>query len=184
MWAFPFGVGVALFGSDLVHRVLGERWDGAIVLIAGLALAGALQQVGYNWFAFYRARGESWPQAVESAALAVAFGVLAVPGELVWGSWGFVVGRLGCTACVLAVRGAYVRRLLPAVSLVRIAARAALPVALAAAPVLALRVVLWGQPRTLAQIAVELALFVGGLVLATRRLEGGLLGELWGYLRP
>ncbi|HEY7077164.1 MAG TPA: oligosaccharide flippase family protein [Solirubrobacteraceae bacterium] len=183
MWAFPFGAGVALFGSDLVHRVLGERWDGAIVLIAGLALAGALQQVGYNWFSFYRARGESWPQAVESAALAVSFAALAVPGALVWGSWGFIAGRFGCTACVLAVRGAYVRRLLPAVSLARIAGRAALPVALAAAPVLVLRAALWGQPRTLVQVMVELALFVGGLVLATRRLEGGLLGELWGYLR-
>src|SRR3954451_12911109 len=55
MWAFPFGAGLALFGADLVRFVLGDEWEGAIVLLGGLAVAGALQQVGYNWFAFYRA---------------------------------------------------------------------------------------------------------------------------------
>src|SRR3954452_8398948 len=73
MWAFPFGAGLALFGGDLVHFVLGDEWHGAIVLVGGLAVATALQQLGYNWFSFYRARGESWPQAVEAAAIALAF---------------------------------------------------------------------------------------------------------------
>ena len=80
MWAFPFGVGLVLFGGDLVHFVLGEEWEPAVVLIGGLAAATALQQLGYNWFSFYRARGESWPQAVESAVFAASFALLAVPG--------------------------------------------------------------------------------------------------------
>jgi O-antigen/teichoic acid export membrane protein len=184
MWAFPFGAGLALFGADFVHFVLGDEWDGAIVLLGGLAVAGALQQVGYNWFSFYRARGESWPQAVEAAALAGSFLLLAVPGALLWGSWGFVAGRMGCTACVLAVRRVYVRRLLPGVHLVAIAARAAAPVVLASAPVLALRLALWGGDRPLAQALLELALWIGLLALATRRLEGGILAELRGYVRP
>src|SRR3954447_4809337 len=151
MWAFPFGVGLALFGGDLVHFVLGDDWHVAIVLIGGLAVAGALQQVGYNWFAFYRARGESWPQAIEAAALGGGFLVLAVPGALVSGSWGFVAGRIGCTACMLAVRRAYLRRLLPGVRLGAIAARAAVPVTVATAVVLALRLALWGGRRPLWQ---------------------------------
>ena len=48
---------------------------------------------------------------------------------------------------------------------------------------LALRLALWGGERTLAQALIELALWLGGLALATRRLEGGLLAELRGYLR-
>ena len=72
MWAFPFGAGLALFGADLIVFVLGDEWRGAIVLLGGMAIAVALQQVGYSWFAFYRARGESWPQAVESVAFGVA----------------------------------------------------------------------------------------------------------------
>jgi O-antigen/teichoic acid export membrane protein len=184
MWAFPFGVGLALFGGDLVGFVLGDEWEPAVVLIGGLAVATALQQLGYNWFAFYRARGESRPQAVESAVFAGSFAVLVVPATLVWDSWGFVVGRLACTACVLAVRRRYVLRLLPGTRLGALALRAALPVVLATVPVLALRLALWGGERSLAQALAELALWLAGLVLATRRLESGLLGELWGYLRP
>ena len=184
MWAFPFGAGLALFGADLVRFVLGDAWEGAIVLLAGLALAAALQQVGYPWFAFYRARGESWPQAVESAALAGSFLALAVPGALLGGALWFVAGRLCCTACVLGVRRAYLRRLLPGVSLARLAARAGAPVLLASLPVLVLRVALWGAHRTVAQALAELVLWGIGLVVATRRLESPLLRELWGYLRP
>src|SRR3954447_25236983 len=94
LWAFPFGAGLALFGQDLVHFVLGDRWAGAVVLIGGLAVAGALQQGGYNWFTFYRATGESWPQAVEAVVLGAGFLLLAVPGELLGGPWWFVAGRV------------------------------------------------------------------------------------------
>ena len=184
MWAFPFGAGLLLFGADLVHFVLGDEWHGAIVLIGGLAVATALQQLGYNWFSFYRARGESWPQAVEAGALALAFAVLAVPGALIWGSWGFVVGRLGCTVAALAVRAVYVRRLLPGVRLGVLAIRGAVPVAAATVPVLVVRLALWGGHRTAGQAVAELALWLVGLVVATRRFERRLLAELWGYLRP
>ncbi len=95
MWAFPFGAGLALFGADLIVFVLGDEWRGAIVLLGGLAVAVGLQQIGYSWFAFYRARGESWPQAVESAVFGAAFVAFAIPGALLGGSWGFVAGRLG-----------------------------------------------------------------------------------------
>ena len=182
MWAFPFGVGLALFAGDLVDFVLGDEWRGAIVLIGGLALAGGLQQLGYNWFSFYRARGESWPQAVESGVFAVSFAALAVPGALLGGAWWFVAGRLACTVCVLAVRRVYLRRLLPEARLLALALRAAAPVALATVPVLAVRLALWGEGRTVAQALGELALWLAGLALATRWLEKGLLGELREYL--
>jgi O-antigen/teichoic acid export membrane protein len=183
IWAFPFGAGLALFGPDLIVFVLGDEWRGAIVLLGGLAIAVALQQIGYSWFAFYRARGESWPQAVESAVFGISFAALAIPGALLWGSWGFVIGRGACSLCLLAVRAVYVRRLLPGVRLAPIAVRAAVPVAIASAPVLALRFGLWGGERTLGQALGELALWLAGLALATRRLEAGLLAELRGYLR-
>jgi O-antigen/teichoic acid export membrane protein len=183
MWAFPFGAGLALFGADLIVFVLGDQWRGAIVLLGGMAVAVALQQVGYSWFAFYRARGESWPQAVESAVFGAAFAAFAIPGALLGGSWGFVAGRVGCTLCVLAVRHVYVRRLLPGVRLGALALRAAVPVALASAPVLAIRLLFWGGERTLTQALIELCVWLGGLALATHRLESGLLAELRGYLR-
>jgi O-antigen/teichoic acid export membrane protein len=183
MWAFPFGAGLALFAGDLVGFVLGDEWHGAVVLIGGLAVAAGLQQLGYNWFSFYRARGSSWPQAVESAVFAGSFAVLAVPGELVWGSWGFVGGRIACTLCVLAVRRMYLRRLMPAARLWSVAARAVVPVAVATVPVLVLRLALQGHARTLAQALAELVLWLALLAAATARMERGLLAELRGYLR-
>jgi O-antigen/teichoic acid export membrane protein len=184
MWAFPFGAGFALFGADLIVFVLGDEWRGAIVLLGGMAVAVALQQVGYSWFAFYRARGEPWPQAVESAVFGASFAVLAVPGALLWDSWGFVIARVGCTLCVLGARAVYVRRMLPGVRLAGLALRAAVPVALASAPVLVVRLALWGGERTLLQALCELALWLVGLAVATRKLESGLIAELRGYLVP
>ena len=129
MWAFPFGAGLVLFGADLVRFVLGDEWEPAIVLLGGLAAATALQQLGYNWFAFFRARGESRPQAVESAAFAGSFAAFAVPGALAVGELG-LRGRPARLHGLRAGRAAgYVRRLLPGVRLCAIAWRAALPVA-------------------------------------------------------
>src|SRR5215211_5207131 len=90
MWAFPFGAGFVLFGADLIRFVLGDEWEPAAVLLGGLAAATALQQLGYNRFSFFRARGEPRPQAIESAVFAGSFATLAVPGALAGGSWGFV----------------------------------------------------------------------------------------------
>jgi O-antigen/teichoic acid export membrane protein len=184
MWAFPFGAGLALFGADLIDFVLGDEWAPAVVLVGGLAVATAVQQLGYNWFAFYRARGESWPQAVESGAFAGAFAALAVPGALIGGAWWFVAGRLACTVVAVAVRRVYLRRLLPGVRLRSLAWRGAVPVLIASAPVLALRLALWGGERRAAQAVAEVVLWLALLALATRRLERGLLAELAGYVRP
>ena len=153
------------------------------MLIGGLAVATAVQQLGYNWFAFYRARGEPWPQAVESGAFAGSFAAFAVPGALLGGSWGFVAGRFVCTLAALAVRRVYVRRLLPGIRLRTLAWRGAAPVLIASVPVLVVRAALWGGERSAAQAIAELALWMAMLALATRRLERGLLSELAGYLR-
>ena len=173
MWAFPFGAGLALFGGDLVGFVLGDEWEPAVVLLGGLAVATALQQLGYNWFAFYRARGESRPQAVESAASRARSRCWRCPATLAWGSWGFVAGPARVHG-VRARRAAGVRAAAAAGRAAgAIARRAALPVLAASAPVLALRLALWGGERPLAQALGELALWLAGLVLATRRLESG-----------
>jgi O-antigen/teichoic acid export membrane protein len=177
MWVLPFCGGLILFAPDLVDFVLGNKWEPAVILIQGLAGAAALQQLGYNWFSFYRARGESRPQAVESAALVAGFLGLAIPGLVLWGFDGFVWGRIAGALLVVAVRAVYVRRLLPRVSLTALAARAAAPVVVAAALVLALRVAL-GDGRSAAQAIGELALFVAVTAAVTWRAERSLLLEV------
>ena len=161
--------------------VLGEEWEPAVPLIAGLALITAAGQVGYTWFSFYRARGRPQPQALESAVLAGTFLAFAVPGALLGGTPGFLAGRAAGMACVVAVRSVYVRRLLPGVRLGALAARAAVPAAAASAAVLAAR--LPGGERPAWRAAAELALWLGVLAVAALRLEGPLLRDLRAMVR-
>ena len=177
IWALPFCAGLALFAQDLVDHVLGDDWQPAVLLIQGLAVAAALQQVGYGWFSFYRARGHSSPQAVESAAMVAGFVLLAVPGLVVWGSWGFVVGRAATSVAMLVVRRVYVKRLFPQVGFELLALRGAAPVLAAAAATLGLRALL--DPGTIPEAAVFVLVFAGLTWIAERPL----LTELAAYVR-
>jgi O-antigen/teichoic acid export membrane protein len=183
IWAFPFGAGFVLFAPDLVNFVLGHKWDPAIVLLQGLGAAAGLQQLGYNWFSFYRARGHSSPQAVESAVMVGSFAAFAIPGLILWDSAGFVWGRLLGVICVLVVRRFYIRALLPGVELITLGIRGLAPVAIGSALAFALRLALWGGHRSLGQAIAEIVVFLAGTALATWVLERGLLDELRDYLR-
>lgn len=182
IWALPFCAGFILFSPDLVHFVLGHRWRPAIPLLEGLAGAAAIQQLGYNWFSFYRARGDSARQAVEAAVAAGAFLALAVPGLLALGVWGFVGGRLAGALLVLGVRRHYVARLL-GIELLAVAARGAAPIAAACGLVLAVRALAWSGPRVLPEAICELVLFLACSAALTWAAERGLVRELVAQLR-
>ena len=182
MWALPFCAGCILFAGDLVGFVLGDEWDPAVLLLQGLAGAGAIQQLGYNWFTFYRARGDSARQAVESAVMAAAFLGLAVPALFVWGVEGFVAARIAAALVVLLVRRHYVRRLL-GVELLALGVRGALPVAAATGAVLLVRALVWSGERAVGQAIADLALFGGLTLLLTWIAERGLVRELAGQIR-
>jgi O-antigen/teichoic acid export membrane protein len=177
MWAIPFCAGFVLFAPDLVEIVLGDAWRPAIVLLQGLAAAAAIQQIGWNWFSFYRATGNPRPQAVESVAMVAAFGALAVPGLLLWGSAGFVWGRIAGAVLTLAVRRHYVRRLLPDVELITLGLRGLAPVAAGAAVTYALRLALWGGHRSAGQAVAEVVLFLAATALVTWKIERPLISE-------
>lgn len=176
IWALPFCAALALFANDLV-ALLGSEWRPTVPLIEGLAVAAALQQVGYGWFSFYRARNQPEVQATESAAMAGTFLALAVPGLFVFGVKGFVAGRIVTAVVVLGVRRHYVRRLFGDVELVWLGLRGAMPVLVAAGATLALRELL--DAGALA----EVSLFVGLTAALTWIADGALLKELSAYAR-
>ena len=182
VWVIPFCAGLVLFTPDLVEFVLGDEWEPAVGLIQGMAVAAGLQQLGYNWFSFYRAANNPRPQAVESVVMVGSFLLLAVPGLFAWGFDGFVAGRIAGVLLMLAVRRHYVRDLLPGARLGRLAGRALAPALGAVACVVALRLVLWGD-RDGAQAAAEIVLFVVASTALTWAVERVLLREMSGYLR-
>jgi O-antigen/teichoic acid export membrane protein len=181
MWVLPFCAGFILFAPDLVEFGLGHKWRPAVPLLQGLAGAAAIQQLGYNWFSFYRARGDSSRQAVEAVVTTVAFLGLAVPALFVWGTWGFIGGRLAGALLVLAVRRHYVRRLL-GVELLALAWRGAVPVAIGVLAVLGLRLLVWTGSRTLVQALAEVVVFLAIIAAVTWSTEHRLVRDLAGQV--
>jgi O-antigen/teichoic acid export membrane protein len=182
MWALPFGAGLALFAPDLVHWVLGDKWEPATILLQVLGVTGAVHQLGFNWTAFYRAVGISRPQAVYALAAAVAFCAVPLPLLFTNGIDGFAYGMFAVMAAAWGTRAWYIKQLLPDVRLTALALRASLPVLAASGAVLLVRAAESGS-RSLAMVAAELAVFAIVLVLATWGAERPLLRELAGYLR-
>jgi O-antigen/teichoic acid export membrane protein len=183
LWTLPASAGIVLFAPALVDHVLGPAWDDAVVLMQGLAVAAALQQVGFNWFSFYRAHGESRPGAVEAVAGAVAFAAFAVPGLLAAGFTGFVVGRCAAILVQLGIRARYVRALLPSVRARDVLARPVGPTALGVAAVVALRAVPGWSGDAEAGALAELAVFCAVVAGTSVAFERDLLRELGGALR-
>jgi O-antigen/teichoic acid export membrane protein len=182
LWGFPAGIGAALFAGALVHLVLGRSWDLAVPLIQVLGVSAAVDQIGFNWTAFARARGETRILAVGSAAMLVGTLSVGVPLLLSDGLQGFAFGIAAGTLATLVVRMAYLLRLFPAIGMVRHVARAIAPTILATGAVLAERTALAGGGST-GRTLVEAATFAVVVAAATCVTEGALLRESIGYLR-
>jgi O-antigen/teichoic acid export membrane protein len=178
LWTLPAAAAIVLFSQALVDHVIGRAWDDAVVLMQGLAVAAALQQIGFNWFSFYRAHGDARPGAIEAMVGAGAFVAFAVPGLIAAGFTGFVAGRCAAVLVQLGVRARYVRALLPSVRVADVLARPIVPSALAVAAVVALRLVPgWSEDAGAAALA-EVALFAAVAVGASVALERDLLREV------
>lgn len=180
MWAVPFGVGLSLFGSDLIRFVLGVHWLPALPLLEIMGVVTAVNHVGYNWSTFYKARGTTWPMAVSAVVVSGVVIATAIPlmrsDHLAGLGWAFAIGQV----VSLLVRGYFAARLFGGVSLITHLVRAFAPTAVAVAPILAFRSI-DGLERSL---AVGLALFALYAVLtvgATAGFERPLLREATTY---
>ena len=178
LWTLPAAAGIVLFAGDLVDHVLGRAWDRRVGLIQGLAVAAALQQLGFNWFSFYRAHGDSRPGAVEAVVGAVAFLALAVPGLLAAG-FDRVRRRAlrrrcsSSSACARATSARCCRRSGRATCSPAPSCRPLLGVG----AVVALRLALWLVRRRRAAALAEVALFAAVVVARALRLERDLLAR-------
>ena len=182
LWGMPFGVALALFAPDLVEFGIGDKWDEAVVLLQVFGLSAAINHIGFNWDAFYRATGRTRP--VMFVSLTGIFTLLGVGGPLLFvnGLDGYAIGVATMTLVTLALRWHFIRRLFPGFPIVRYIARAIAPTVPAAAAVLAIRVLETGD-RTASLAAIEIGVYLLVTVWATLMLERGLLREAIGYLR-
>ena len=183
MWAMPFGFGLALFADDLVEFVLGpERWSEAVVLLQVYGVTAAIGQIGFNWDAYYRARGVTRPLAVTSVGTAAVFLATGVPLLFAFGLPGLAAGVVIQMVANLGFRAYYLARLFDGFGFLAHMWRALLPVVPAAAVMLAVRLLV--DERSLALALGELAIFIAACAACTWLLERPLLRELLGYVRP
>jgi PST family polysaccharide transporter/lipopolysaccharide exporter len=183
VWSLGLGAGFVLFAPDLVKHLLGARWAGATLLLQGLAVVAALYQLGFCWIAFARGMGRPGLPAIEAVVAVIVFAGVALPALLLSGRGAFVAAMISQSIAILLVRRVCVPRLLPGVRLEPLLARCLWPLVPACAAVGAIRLASGGG-RTLAQAAVELAIFIAVYTAATWERERHLFGELRRSLRP
>ncbi len=182
MWAVPFGIGAALFAGDVVRFGIGERWRPAVVVLEVQCGFAALNHVGFNWTAYFRARGRTRPMAIANAAAAAVFILAGIPLLLAFGLPGFAVGvALQCVAGLI-VRWIYIRQLFPGFDFLLHAARAFLPTIPAASAVLLLRAG-GAFGHGIVAACTQLVLYVLITTVLTWYLESGLLREALAVLQ-
>jgi O-antigen/teichoic acid export membrane protein len=182
MWAVPFGIGLTLFSADLVRFGIGERWRPAVIVLEVYGVAAALNHVGFNWTAYFRARAWTQPIAVASLGAMAAFLLVGIPLLLLFGLPGFAAGVAVQGVAAFLLRMFYVRRIFPGFAILGQIARSILPTLPAAALVLALRLVEPGA-RTLVLALAELFIYALVTAVATWYFESNLLREVMAIVR-
>jgi O-antigen/teichoic acid export membrane protein len=181
LWGFPSGVAAALFAPAAVPLVLGQKWDLAVPLVQVLGVNAAVDQIGFNWTAFARARGETRILAVGAIVSLVATLSVGVPLLLTIGLSGLAFGIAASTTASLVVRMIYLMRMFPAAGIVRHVAGSIAPTLPAVAAILAERALL-GTSQSASRMLAEIALYGGIVAVATWFGARSLLRESVGYL--
>lgn len=181
LWSLPIGAAGALFAEDFVDHVLGAKWSIAVTLIQVLAVTAAVNQIGFNWSAFYRALDRTRPIAVVNFVLLAAVLGVAVPLLASHGLDGYAAGMAVATTLTLGVRFYFVSRLFPLRHLVHLL-RAVLPTVPAVLVVLVVRQVV-ESGRSPVRALAEVVLFLGVAAAGSLVFERALVRETVGYLR-
>jgi O-antigen/teichoic acid export membrane protein len=181
MWAMPLGMALTLFAGDVVHFGLGDKWRPAIGLLRIVGAVAAISHIAFNWDDYFRARGDTRPIAYASVASTVTLLGVGIPLLLSQGLIGMGIGIGAGVAVHLIFRACYVSHIFEGFRFVRYGIRAIVPVVPAAAIVLVMRAIETAH-RTLGIALAELSVFTIVVVLATWRLEGGLVREALAYL--
>ena len=181
MWAMPLGCGLAVFGHDLIHLVLGDKWLPATALLQITGGVAAVGQVAFNWDDYLRARSETRPIAVTAVSATVSFLIVGLPLTLTLGLKGLAIGTAVQAAVALACRGYYMSRLFDGFGVVRHAMRAMVPTLPGVALVVAVHLLVH-HPHRVGVVVATVAAYAIVTMLATWRSERELIREAVGYV--
>jgi O-antigen/teichoic acid export membrane protein len=183
IWAMPFGAGLSLFASDLVRFGIGDKWEPAVGLLEITGVVAAISHICFNWDDYFRARADTRPLAVAAVASTATMLGVGIPLLLAHGLTGLGIGIGAGAAVHLLIRAWYVSRLFEGFVFVSHALRAVLPTIPGVLAVLAMRSLETGH-RSAGIAGAELAVYVVVTAIATWLVEGPLVREALGYLKP
>ena len=152
-----------------------------MVVLEVYGIAAAVNHVGFNWSAYFRALARTRPIAIVNVAATLTFLVAGIPLLLELGLRGFAIGVAAQAMVAVALRAYYLQRIFPGFDFLRHAARAFLPTVPAVVVVLVLRALASGG-QTLGMALAELATYLAVTVVATWYFESGLIREAIGAL--
>lgn len=181
VWALPFGIGLALFASDIGEYFLGPSWDEVVPLMQLFGITTGLGAIAFAWGTFYKALGRTRPIAVAGVVSVAVFFAVTVPLMLTVGVIGYGIGMAASTLVLLVMRAHYLRKLFPGFNLFAHAARALAPVLPAVAAVLLVRMI--DVARTPVLALLELCLYAVVVAAMLFVFERRLLKEALGYIR-
>ena len=182
MWGIAFGAALALFSGDLVHYVLGDKWESAINLLAAFGVLCGIGQLAVNWSIFMRATNRTKPLFVAALVDVAVFFVVMIPAVLTFGVTGYVIGFGTNVLLQIFVRTYFMRTIVEGFSLARHTWRAIVPVIAPVLLILGIRAVAGGD-RSPSRAIAELALYGATTAACTYFFERRLITELVGYLR-
>jgi polysaccharide transporter, PST family len=182
MWGMPFGLGLALFASDLVDFVIGEKWRSAVIVLQAFGVIAAAHQLGFNWTAYLRALNQTRPMATVTVFSVATFALVTAPLLILDGLRGYALGMLIMATVTLIARTYYLARLFSGFRMVWHTARAVAPSVPAVAAILGMRAIEHGD-RTPGIAIAELVVYAVITIVATIFFERALLREVLGYLR-
>ena len=182
IWAMPFGIALTLFSPDLVSFAIGEQWREAVPLLQVFGVSAAFGHLGYNWHAYFRARGETKPMAVAATVSAVVFIASAIPLTKAYELEGFAIAVAAQGVVHVLCRAYYLRGIFKGIGVIRHAGRSIAPTIPAVGVVVLARFVESGE-RTMAMAVAELFAFGAVTLALTLVFERRLLREVIGYVR-
>ena len=182
LWAAPLGAAAAVFAGDFVHYVVGNKWHFAIPLIATFGVNAALNQIGFNWAAYFRALNRTRPVAVAGVLALIAVLGIAVPLLVTQGLTAYAYGMTAATVVGVTVRLWYLRQIFSGLAIATHVARGIGPALFAVAGLLLVRAAAPGG-RSVGRVLVEVVIYAALAIGVTYLSERKLLRESVGYLR-
>lgn len=181
VWAVPIGFGLALFATDVVRYVVGQKWAAVTPLLWVEGVGEVFNAIGTMWGTFYTVLGRNRPSLwlglqiniLMAVLIAVLIPFMHYKGVLLAISAAIVVG--------LVQRRRYLKQLFPGIPVIRIALPYLTAAALAVSVVLALQAAYGLTSRT--GLALRLVCYFGVYGTTIFTLQRGFLAEALALLR-